>query len=555
MWQSFCRYPAVKWLASLKLAVCVIALMTVMMVWGTLVESNHGAEYAKAAVYFSPPFIATEIFLFLNILFAALVRLPPKKRLIGFYVVHSGLLLILAGAGITAFKGVDGSLELVPGEPVRYVRIDKPQLHVLLQEAGKKDVRTSSKPMPRVAGKFDAAGEVFLSLGDYDVTVKEYFPFATPKSSWVDDAPGAPPSMTLWLTLANENVRQAISLSSERVETGRQQMGPLTLELMPEVSSGCFSKGLADDKANYLFVTAGKCLPVPKLGVDGEFAIEGVAFKRETKKNFLKIVVTDGEWKGNFYPDMTPFPITDDIEILDKSGMRLIDLNAVRNAAHVIFFADRKFSAGKGSEWEFTALDASTEQTLPWMEFKMTIDRSVFGRHEKIDWEYAPPLSGDDGGRGRAALVEVTRRGHPESAVTARIDSANPATLALPNGAKIQMLIGPKMTKLPFDLELTRFKMDMNPGTNDPASFESFVNVKSGDASERAHIFMNHPLKTSGFTFYQASYFQLENGEYGSVLSVNRDPGRPMKYAGSLFLVVGCVAHYALRSRRAAPGG
>merc|ERR1712138_147061 len=73
--------------------------------------------------------------------------------------------------------------------------------------------------------------------------------------------------------------------------------------------------------------------------------------------------------------------------------------------------------------------------------------------------------------------------------------------------------------KLPYQITLYRFKMDKNPGTNDPASYESFVSLLDGRTNTPAsshHVFMNNPLKYDDFTFYQSSYFQVGPNEYGS---------------------------------------
>ena len=94
--------------------------------------------------------------------------------------------------------------------------------------------------------------------------------------------------------------------------------------------------------------------------------------------------------------------------------------------------------------------------------------------------------------------------------------------------------------------------MDTDPGTNTPASYESFVTLFEGNkGSTKHHVFMNHPMKHESFTFYQASYFQTPQGPYGSVFSVNYDPGRPWKYFGSLLLVLGSIWHFVLRKRPA----
>ncbi len=95
--------------------------------------------------------------------------------------------------------------------------------------------------------------------------------------------------------------------------------------------------------------------------------------------------------------------------------------------------------------------------------------------------------------------------------------------------------------------------MDKNPGTNDPASYESFVALLDGRTTNGAsdhHVYMNNPLKYDDFTFYQSSYFQVGPNQYGSAFSVNYDPGRPLKYLGSFLLVFGSAWHFYIRRRK-----
>lgn len=92
---------------------------------------------------------------------------------------------------------------------------------------------------------------------------------------------------------------------------------------------------------------------------------------------------------------------------------------------------------------------------------------------------------------------------------------------------------------------MQKFVKQDYPGTETPLSFESYVDA--GDGVQR--IAMNEPLKRDGFTLYQASYVMNENGPPDSILSVNRDPGRPVKYTGSLILAIGIVTFTLQRSR------
>ena len=111
-------------------------------------------------------------------------------------------------------------------------------------------------------------------------------------------------------------------------------------------------------------------------------------------------------------------------------------------------------------------------------------------------------------------------------------------------------MIRPEQIIVPFQINLERFNMGTDPGTQNPASYESYVNVFDGKDSINQKVFMNNPLDWDQFTFYQASYFPLEGGFYGSVFSVNYDPGRFLKYLGSLLLVLGSTWHFYLRKRK-----
>lgn len=91
---------------------------------------------------------------------------------------------------------------------------------------------------------------------------------------------------------------------------------------------------------------------------------------------------------------------------------------------------------------------------------------------------------------------------------------------------------------LGFDLKLTDFRIGYYEGTQKPKTYESDVEV----AGVKHTISMNEPLVHGGYTFYQASYeVDSEGKPRYSVLSVNLDPGRKIKYLGSLMMVLGII--------------
>jgi cytochrome c biogenesis protein ResB len=78
-------------------------------------------------------------------------------------------------------------------------------------------------------------------------------------------------------------------------------------------------------------------------------------------------------------------------------------------------------------------------------------------------------------------------------------------------------------------------------------SFESQVKVNSD--KETVTISMNEPLKRDGYTLYQSSYQLIPNAPAVSIFSVNQDPGRWIKYLGSLILAIGIIIYTYMRSR------
>jgi hypothetical protein len=101
---------------------------------------------------------------------------------------------------------------------------------------------------------------------------------------------------------------------------------------------------------------------------------------------------------------------------------------------------------------------------------------------------------------------------------------------------------------LGFDLKLKDFRIGRYQGTMRAATYESVVDVpERGETT----ISMNEPLKHAGFTFYQASFQEDEKGQpVASVLSVNRDPGRWIKYFGSFLVVLGTIQLFWFKRKK-----
>lgn len=98
---------------------------------------------------------------------------------------------------------------------------------------------------------------------------------------------------------------------------------------------------------------------------------------------------------------------------------------------------------------------------------------------------------------------------------------------------------GQRRVDLGFPIFLDHFEMEKYQGTNRAMAYKSFVKVPEAGEVE---ISMNEPMEYRGLIFYQASFQEDESGKpIASILSVNYDPGRWIKYLGSLVLSLGIV--------------
>ena len=103
-------------LSSLKLAVILLVLLLVGLAVGTIIESRVGVEAAGRLVYYSWWFLGLQALLAVNVAMSIADLFPWGKKRIGFLMLHTSLLLIFAGSGVTYFFKIEGTLGLWEGE-------------------------------------------------------------------------------------------------------------------------------------------------------------------------------------------------------------------------------------------------------------------------------------------------------------------------------------------------------------------------------------------------------------------------------------------------------
>jgi hypothetical protein len=128
---AWLRNPFFKFFASVKLAVVLLAVLTIGAIFGTIYESSFDAKVARAYVYGAPWFNIWLILLGTNLAVSAFSRWPWKKHHVAFLVTHLGIITLLTGSLIGRMWGTEGTITLFKGEPpANRLLVDQHQLRV-----------------------------------------------------------------------------------------------------------------------------------------------------------------------------------------------------------------------------------------------------------------------------------------------------------------------------------------------------------------------------------------------------------------------------------------
>jgi hypothetical protein len=107
----------------------------------------------------------------------------------------------------------------------------------------------------------------------------------------------------------------------------------------------------------------------------------------------------------------------------------------------------------------------------------------------------------------------------------------------------------------PYSIHLHKFEHKTYAGTKIPKDFASTVQLQDSTNNEdrEIRIWMNHPLRYEGETFYQSGY--IPDGS-GTILQVVNNPVWRLPYASCILVALGMLVHFGLNlttflSRRA----
>ncbi|MDE0767986.1 MAG: cytochrome c biogenesis protein ResB [Opitutaceae bacterium] len=95
----------------------------------------------------------------------------------------------------------------------------------------------------------------------------------------------------------------------------------------------------------------------------------------------------------------------------------------------------------------------------------------------------------------------------------------------------------------PFEIKLIDFSFDRYLGTNIPMNYSSMIELTNQERGEKREflIYMNHPLRYNGLTFFQSSFTP---DELTTILQVVSNPGRYLPYISCILIFVGLTVQF-----------
>lgn len=446
-----------KFFASLRLAVIIIAALAVLISVGTFVEASYDAWTAKNLVYNSYWMYITLGMLVTSLVAVIVDRWPWQPRHASFIFAHVGIIIILFGALLTQLYGIDGTLRLPrSGEAVKEATLQETQLIVYRSRSGDNYEKVYSEDVNFIKNPITEEKPFLIKAKGLKFELLESINFGLAQMK-VEASPDSQSGAAIRYQLSNANVSEVDWLVQRNLfEKAEKQIGPVL------VSMGGLWERIPAINEIRLFLDGNNQL---------NYSLYGKDATKPSKQGLLKegdAVQTN--WMG-------------------------LELKALR------YFPKAQ------QKYEVTALERPTPQTRPAVRVRYNNQEShlLLNDYVKVftdEWVY---------------LVAYVNKRVP---------------------------IG-------FDISLSEFKKSDYPGTMRAMAYQSEVHY--GD-NLKTVISMNEPLKYKGFYFYQASFEESPTGQaQASILSVNHDPGRPWKYAGSLIMSVGVILLFYFKRRGKRP--
>ncbi len=585
------KHPVFKFLSSLKLAVFVLLSLSAVLGTATVLESTYGTRAVYLMVYGTWWFYGLLGFLSTNVFCAALSRYPWKKRQTGFVITHLGILVILFGSYLTMQFGVDGNLPVTEGDSDGHVLLTGLTLTVEEQPGGERQSYTVPESALMKKGELM---EVSFPSGE-KLAVTEWIPRAVPERQFVASPTPGIGMPTVHVEVGNARFHVDEWLGDSYPGKGIElNLGPAALRFRKLWTAEEEKAFLAPKKASskaagigYLIIDyKGKTYRLPVEGLTKQWKRLGSeALEVKVDKYLPYAIVREGQLVSKSDQPVNPavqvlvrdtagiqekhsvFAVFPEFSTMHKSSrndgkqfgvkFRMVSSAAKEGEAEQSQGSRGKLELAQSKDDKklFYRVFARSGETnasgevklnepiaTGWMDLKFTVKDWIPYAISQVRPRYVEKVAGTDNNFLSSLYVEPRN--------TKNLASGGQQGFWLSEGDNRSITLGGRRVlvglnrygmTLPFEIFLEKFTIGNDPGTTKAATYESRVKVKDAarGVEKSALISMNEPMEHGGYTFYQASYQLREGAPPVSVFSVNFDPGRKLKYLGSLIMCLG----------------
>ncbi len=573
-------------MASLKLAVVLLVFLAAVLAWATFLEADQGREVAQWYVYGSRWFVGLLAVLGLNILAAALIRFPWTKRQIGFAVTHAGLLVLLVGAIQTFLLGIEGQVTLQEGKRAEKIVLTNRSVVTAIRETDRGRQSTAFSFCP---GPVDWPEGRQLDFGVSDgfgIRVLKFYRHARERTAWVaDDLDYQGPALRLRLSGASGGTVAEDWLAGT-VFGGQAVIGPTMYELLPITEQSMLqdflqppTEGLG--QAGVLSMhCGGQMVRVPidenvgekvPVGDDG-IEVEIVEYLPDARPTMSGGFASRGGVPKNPLLELRIHEPDRDEPLRQVAFAKrpLLNLDAVNGRRCPVKFwyhhagvtpiagaaflqtPDGKLycrSVVEGGHQPAREVDVGSEIELGG-QFSIAVVEYLPRAREAVSFLPVDIDTPADSPSEAAALVELVTDSESRQVWLKRNDARYGTQPVFTSQGPMILQFGYDQLPLGYGIELEDFERRFNPGGMGNAAFASRVRVIDPVAGtgQQHNISMNEPLSYGKFTFYQSSFQQSHNGSEVSVLTAAYDPGRVLKYLGSLMICIGTFLMFYMRA-------
>lgn len=443
--------------SSFQLGIPIMIVITVLIAWGTIVESRYDAQTAKKMVYDSWMMWVAMSLLVYNLVVVVVDRWPWQLKHYPFITVHAGLILIVFGGYLTSRFGVDGQMMVNINGKNNMVSVGQTDLVVYATFNGDNYSKMVDREVDFFKNPPTSEKPYVIDLGNDKIELLEHARYARLQNK-IKASSEESAGSSVRFQIKNANVQQVEQITqAKKDKIASFNLGPAKIHL-----------GSAPSKSqneNEIYLT-----PLDENRV--RYTIHNKDASRPSKKGVIKI--------GESF-------------LTGWMGLEFKMLDYLPKAKE---------------DYEVTKLDRPTQVSTSAVKIK----------HKNLEkW---------------LALNDVVKLFGDSSAYL----------LSYQN----------RRLDLGFELKLDRFEVQRYQGTMRAKEYASHVEVLSSGGKFDQVISMNEPLKFNGYTIYQASFQEdQQTGEpTASVFSINRDPGRMVKYFGSIILSLGTIWLFYQRRKK-----